>query len=506
MIRKTSARIASSLTRAYSAQPNVTIRHTAALINGEWTTSGRTFETLNPATEEKICDVTNCGQKEVDAAVEAATYAFYEGEWSELGGYERGRLLNKLADLIEANQEELAMLECLDNGKTYGEALGADLSLTIQCYRYYAGWADKIHGKVINPSGPMAKGLYGTLEYEPVGVVGQIIPWNFPLLMQAWKLGPALATGCTTVMKTAPQTPLTALRIGELAMQAGFPKGAINILPGDDAAGQMVSEHPGLDKVAFTGSTGVGRKIMAAAAMANNMKRVTLELGGKSPLIVFADADMDAAVASAHVGLFLNQGQCCCAGSRIFVEEAAYDEFVAKSAAAAKARTVGPGYAEGSMQGPQVSQEQFDSVMRYIQSGKNEGATCVAGGQRALDKGYFIEPTVFADVEDDMTIAREEIFGPVMSIFKFKTIDEVIARANDSDYGLAAAVFSSDFPKSRQVAKKLRAGSVWINCYDTFDAALPFGGFKSSGIGRELGESALMNYLEQKTVVVAGAN
>lgn len=326
--------------------------------------------------------------------------------------------------------------------------------------------------------------------------------------MMAWKFAPAMATGCTSVMKTAPQTPLSALRIGELMMEVGFPKGAFNILPGDDVAGKVLADHPGLDKIAFTGSTGVGRKIMEAASKSNNMKRVTLELGGKSPLIVFADADLDAAVAGAHVGLFLNQGQCCCAGSRIFVEESVYDEFVAKSAEQAKARTVGPGYAEGAMQGPQVSQEQFDTVMGFIQSGKKEGARVVAGGDRAFDQGYFIEPTVFADVDDDMTIAREEIFGPVMCIMKFKNgdIDGVVARANDTDYGLAAAVYTSDFPKARQVTKKLRAGTVWINCYDTFDAALPFGGFKSSGIGRELGESALMNYLEQKTVVVAGAN
>jgi len=483
--------------------PNVTIRQTAAMINNEWVTSGSTFATYNPATEEKICDVTDCGRKEVDLAVQAATDAFYDGEYSTLSGYERGRLLYKLADLIEENEEELAMLETLDNGKVYAECLGADIQLVKQCYRYYAGWADKIHGKVVTPGGPFAKGLFGYIEQEPVGVVGQIIPWNFPLLMMAWKIGPAIATGCTSVMKTAPQTPLTALRIAELAIEAGFPKGAMNIIPGGDETGKHLTAHPDLDKIAFTGSTPVGRKIMADAAMSTKMPRVSLELGGKSPLIVLKDADIDAAVAGAHTGLFLNQGQCCCAGSRIFVEEEVYDEFVAKSVAEAKKRTVGPGYAEGSMQGPQVSQEQFDSVMSYIDAGKRDGASLLAGGQRAGTQGYFIEPTVFADVEDHHTIAREEIFGPVMSILKFSDIEEVADRANDTEYGLAAAVYSNNFPRARGLAQKLRAGTVWINCYDTFDAALPFGGFKASGIGRELGEAGLNAYLESKTMVVA---
>eukprot|EP01045_Picozoa_sp_COSAG04_P008463 COSAG04_NODE_468_length_13857_cov_28.468382_9_plen_461_part_00 len=433
------------------------IRQTSAMINNEWVGGTEKMVTLNPATESAIGDVTNCREKEVDMAVEAATDAFYHGEWSQTGGYERGKMLNRLADLIEANAEELALLECLDNGKTVGEATGADLPLTIQCYRYYAGWADKIHGSVVSPSGPVTgNNIFGYVEKEPVGVVGQIIPWNFPLLMQAWKLGPALATGCTSVLKVAPQTPLSALRVGELIQEAGFPAGAVNIIPGDDETGKIVANHPGFDKIAFTGSTSVGKKIMGIAAESDNMKRVTLELGGKSPLIVFADADMEAALAGAHVGLFLNQGQCCCAGSRIFVEDSAYDEFVEKASAAARERTVGPGWMDGNAQGPQVSQEQFDNVMGYINTGKAEGATLMAGGSRAHDQGYFIEPTVFADVSDDMTIAREEIFGPVMSIMKFSDIDEVVQRANNTDYGLAAAIYSSDFPKARQVAKKVR--------------------------------------------------
>jgi len=473
------------------------------MINNNWVSSGETFQTLNPATEQPICDITNCREREVDAAVESARDAFYGGEWSQLGGYERGVLLNRLANLIEENKEEISMLEVIDNGKTFTECMAADMNLTLQTYRYYAGWADKIQGQVINPSGPVAKGIFGFTEKEPVGVVGQIIPWNFPMLMMAWKLAPALATGCSLVLKTAPQTPLSALRIGELAVQAGFPKGAINIIPGDDVTGKLLTGHEGLDKIAFTGSTSVGHAIMETAARSRNFQRVTLELGGKSPLIVFADSDIDKAVATAQVGLFLNQGQCCCAASRIFVEESVYDEFVAKSAAAAKARKVGPGWVDGVSQGPQVSQEQFDIIMGYIDAGRREGANVVAGGGRALDRGYFIEPTVFADAQDHMRIAEEEIFGPVMTILKFSgDVDEVAKRANDTEYGLGAGIFTKNFPKANALAKRIRSGTVWINCYDTFDAAMPFGGFKASGIGRELGEAGLNSYLEYKTVAV----
>jgi len=486
-----------------TAAPTVEIKYTQAFINNEWVAGSDTFTTENPATNEVLAEVTNCGQTEIDAAVAAATHAFYEGEWSQLGGYERGQLLNKLADAIEANAEELAMLEVLDNGKTLGEATGADVALTIQCYRYYAGWADKITGTVINPSGPIAKGLFAILEQEPVGVVGQIIPWNFPLLMQAWKLGPALATGCTSVMKTAPQTPLSALRVASLAKEVGFPAGAINIVTGKDDTGKLLAMHNDLDKVAFTGSTSVGRAILHQAADSYKLNRVTLELGGKSPIIAFDDCDIENLVQSAHVGLFLNQGQCCCASSRIFVQEGIYDEFVARSAELAKERKVGAGWEEGAQQGSQVSQEQVDIIMGYIESGKAEGANLVAGGSRVGDKGYFVEPTVFADVEDDMTIAKEEIFGPVMSIMKFTTAEEAIARANNSEYGLGAAVFTKDFNKARSTANAIRSGTVWVNCYDTFDAALPFGGFKASGMGRELGEASLKSYLEPKTIVYA---
>ena len=421
-------------------------------------------------------------------------------------------MLNRLAFLIEKNKTELAWLEVLDNGKPFAEAINLDLPLAIQCYRYYAGWADKLHGSVVSPSGPVAKGKYATVEKEPVGVVGQIIPWNFPILMQAWKLAPALATGCAVVLKTAPQTPLTANRIGELIIEAGFPRGAVNILPGDDNTGKLLVHHKGIDKVAFTGSTSVGREIMKEAARSHNMKRVTLELGGKSAMVVCDDADIDLAVGTASLGLWLNQGQCCCASSRVFVHESKYDEFCSKVAKVAKAKPVVAGWdkdakelsggGKGWPQGPQVSQEQFDNVSKLIKTGKDEGATLLAGGERHGDKGYFIKPTVFSDVKDSMTIAKEEIFGPVMSVLKYKETEDVIQRANNSDYGLAASVISKDVMKARGIARRLRAGSVWINCYDTFDAALPFGGFKASGIGRELGEAGLASYIEQKTVVI----
>jgi aldehyde dehydrogenase (NAD+) len=461
------------------------------------------MDTINPATEEAIVAVSNARAAEVDQAVDAARSAFYGGEWSTLSGYERGILLNKLANLIEENADELAMLESLDNGKPVGEARAADLNLVIQCYRYYAGWADKIHGQVVNPGGPFGKGTFGYIEKEPVGVVGQIIPWNFPLLMQAWKIGPAVATGCSTVIKLAPQTPLSGLRVGELIQEAGFPAGAINIIPGDDETGILISKHDGFDKIAFTGSTAVGRAIMADQAHSTNMKRVTLELGGKSPAVVMEDADMENAVASLHTGLFLNQGQCCCAGSRIFVHEKVYDEFVEKSAEMAENRVMGPGWEDTTQQGPQISREQQDIILGYVEKGRNEGATLVTGGTPGFDRGYFVEPTVFADVSDDMTIAKEEIFGPVMSILKYSDVDEVIARANDTEYGLAAAVYTSDYNKAHHFIKHFRAGTVWVNCYDVFDAATPFGGFKASGIGRELGEAGLDSYLEKKSVVWA---
>jgi aldehyde dehydrogenase (NAD+) len=479
----------------------VPITATKLLINNRWvnSASGKTFPTVNPATGEEICQVAEADKADVDAAVKAARNAFEHGPWRKTNASERGRLLNKLADLIEQHIDELAQLESLDNGKPYQVALAADLPLTIACYRYYAGWADKLHGKTI----PIAGNYFCYTRLEPVGVVGQVIPWNFPLLMQAWKLAPALACGNTVVMKPAEQTPLTALRVGELILEAGFPEGAVNLLPGyGPTAGQAIARHMDVDKVAFTGSTEVGHLIMEAAAQ-TNLKRVTLELGGKSPNIVFADADMDKAIEGSHFALFFNQGQCCCAGSRLFVERKAYNEFVERSVDRAKRRTVGDPFSPTTEQGPQVDLDQFNKVMSYIESGKREGAALKCGGDRVGDKGYFVAPTVFADVKDSMKIAQEEIFGPVMSIIPFDTVDEVVQRANNTMYGLAAAVWTRDITKAHAIAGSVRAGTVWVNCYDVFDAGAPFGGFKQSGIGRELGEYGLQQYTEVKTVTVA---
>jgi aldehyde dehydrogenase (NAD+) len=485
---------------APSIPHDVKIGPTQLLINGQWqdAASGRTFETINPATEEVIANVAEADNADVDLAVRAAREAFETGPWSRMAAAERGGLMYRLAVLIEANKEELARLETLDNGKPISDSIAADLPLTIACYRYYAGWADKIHGKTIPVNGPY---LCYT-RHEPVGAVGQIIPWNFPLLMQAWKLGPALACGCTVVLKPAEQTPLSALRIGELIQEAGFPPGVVNILPGyGPTAGQAIARHMQLDKVAFTGSTEIGHEIMKASAE-SNLKRVSLELGGKSPNIVFADTDMDAAVEGAYQGLFFNQGQCCCAGSRVYVEERGHAEFISKLVDKAKNRKVGDPFAADTEQGPQVDKTQFDKVMGYIDAGKDEGANLLCGGGRTSERGYFVEPTVFDDVSDEMKICREEIFGPVMSVLKFKDIDEVVQRANNNPYGLAAAVWTRDIEKAHGIANRVRAGTVWVNCYDVFDAAAPFGGFKMSGIGRELGEYGLELYTEVKTVTV----
>jgi aldehyde dehydrogenase (NAD+) len=481
-------------------EPNVKINATKLLINGQWvnSVSGKTFPSINPATGDVLTQISEADAADVDKAVAAARAAFEEGPWRKMTASQRGALMYKLADLIEKNLDELAQLEALDNGKPYGVARVADLPLTIACYRYYAGWADKLQGKTI----PVNGNYFTYTKHEPVGVVAQIIPWNFPLLMQAWKLGPALATGCTVVMKPAEQTPLSALRVGELALEAGFPPGVLNLLPGyGPTAGAALARHMDVDKVAFTGSTEVGHLVMKAAAE-SNLKRVTLELGGKSPNIIFADADMDKAVEGSHTALFFNQGQCCCAGSRTFVEDKCYDEFVEKSVTRAKKRTVGNPFDKNTEQGPQVDHEQFTKVMGYIASGKEQKAKLMTGGNRVGDKGFFIEPTVFADVNDDMKIATEEIFGPVMSILRFKDLDEVVDRANKSLYGLAAAVWTKDITKAHAIADNVRAGTVWVNCYDVFDAAAPFGGFKQSGIGRELGEYGLANYTEVKTVTV----
>jgi aldehyde dehydrogenase (NAD+) len=483
-----------------SPESHVAISANKLLIDNRWISSesGKTFATINPATGEEICQVAEADAGDVNIAVKAARAAFERGPWRKTLASERGRLLNRLADLIERHADELAALESMDNGKPVSVARAVDVPASVACYRYFAGWADKVQGKTI----PIDGDYFCYTRLEPVGVVGQIIPWNFPMLMQAWKLAPALATGNTVVMKPAEQTPLTALRIGELIVEAGYPDGVVNILPGfGPTAGAAIARHMDVDKVAFTGSTEVGHLIMGAAAQ-SNLKRVTLELGGKSPNIVFADTDLDEAVEGAHFGLFFNHGQCCCAGSRVFVEEKIYDQFVEKSGVRARNRTVGDPFDPKTEQGPQVDQAQFDKVMGYIETGRREGANLVCGGERVGDRGYFIQPTVFSNVNDDMAIAREEIFGPVMSVIPFKTIDEVVARANRTDYGLAAAVWTRDIGKAHAIANNVRAGTVWVNCYNVLDPRAPFGGFKQSGIGRELGEYGLQQYTEVKTVIV----
>ncbi len=485
---------------ATATAPHVDIMRKNCLINGEWrdAASGKTFETINPATGDVLAHIAEGDAADVNEAVKAARRAFDSGPWSKMSATERGRLMFKLADLIERNADELARLETLDNGKIYKESLNIDVPLTVACYRYFAGWADKIHGKTIPINGP----YFCYTRHEPIGVCGQIIPWNFPMLMQAWKWGPALATGNAVVLKPAEQTPLTALLIAQLAMEAGYPPGVINVVPGmGPTAGGAIAKHMDIDKVAFTGSTEVGREIMQAAGR-SNLKRVSLELGGKSPNVVFADADLDAAVEGAFFALFFNQGQCCCAGSRLFIEERVHDEFVGKLVDKAKKRRVGDPFDKTSEQGPQVSAEQYDRVMGYIGAGKEQGAKMLCGGSRVGDKGFFIEPTVFDDVDDEMKIAQEEIFGPVLSVMKFRDTDEVIQRANRSDYGLAAAVWTKDIEKAMRISNSVRAGTVWVNCYDVFDAAAPFGGFKQSGIGRELGEYGLEEYTEVKTVTI----
>jgi aldehyde dehydrogenase (NAD+) len=472
---------------------------TKLLINNRWVSSesGKTFPTINPSTGEEICQVAEADAADIDRAVKAARSAF-EGPWRKMRASERGRLLYRLADLIEANADELARLETLDNGKPLSIAKTVDVAKTVACYRYFAGWADKVQGKTI----PVDGDFFAYTRHEPIGVIGQIIPWNYPMLMQSWKLAPALATGNTVVMKPAEQTPLSALRIGELLLEAGYPEGVVNILPGfGPTAGAALARHMDVDKVAFTGSTQVGRLIMTAAAQ-SNLKRVTLELGGKSPNIIFEDTDLDAAVEGAHLGVFVNQGQSCCAGSRVFVQEKIYQAFVEKSVARAAKRRVGDPLHPTTDQGPQIDQTQFDKIMGYVDSGRREGATLACGGERVGNRGYFIRPTVFSDVRDDMGIAREEIFGPVMSVIAFKDTDEVIARANKTDYGLAAGVWTSDIKKAHAVANGVRAGSVWVNCYHVLDVRAPFGGFKQSGMGRELGEYGLHEYTEVKTVML----
>ena len=476
---------------------DVKIKPGKLFINGRWvdSVSGKAFDTLNPATEKVITSVAEGDSADIDLAVAAAREAFENGPWKKTDARDRGRILLKIAGLIERNKDELALLDTLDNGKPINETTNADIPLVIDCFLYYAGWADKIHGETI----PVRGDFFNYTLREPVGVVGQIIPWNFPLLMAAWKIAPALACGNTIVLKPAEQTPLSALRLGEICQEAGLPDGVLNIVTGyGPTAGAALAEHMDVDKIAFTGGSATGRIIMQAAS--KNLKRISLELGGKSPNIVFADSDIDSAVAGAMTGIFFNQGEVCCAGSRLFIEKSIHEEFIDKLSNKAANMRVGNPEDTGTQMGAQVSKEQFDKILGYIETGKQEGAKLVTGGERCGERGYFIKPTIFDAVDNNMRIAKEEIFGPVVSAITFDDVDEVVRQGNLSVYGLAAAVWTKDIKKAHRLARDLKAGTIWINTYNAFDAASPFGGFKQSGFGRELGVHALELYTHVKSV------
>ena len=469
------------------------------LVDGRWVaaSSGKTFDSIDPATGEVLARVAEGDKADIDLAVRAARRAFESGPWSKMTASERGRVIWKLADLLEQHTEEFAELETLDNGKPISVSRVADVPLAVDLFRYMAGWATKIEGSTIPIAGP----FLAYTRREPIGVVGQIIPWNFPLLMAAWKLGPALATGCTIVLKPAEQTPLSALRLGELALEAGLPPGVLNIVTGfGETAGAALAAHPDVDKIAFTGSTEVGKLIVQAAA--GNLKKVTLELGGKSPNIVFDDADVNKATAGAANAIFFNHGQCCCAGSRLFIEDKIFDKVVEGVSESAKKIRVGPGMNTDTQMGPLVSEEQFRRVCGYMEAGLNEGAKAVVGGKKVGNRGYFVEPTVLVNTNPKMKVVQEEIFGPVVTAMPFKSIDEIAAEANNTNYGLAAGIWTKDIGKAHSLANKLKAGTVWVNCYNVFDAAMPFGGYKQSGWGREMGKEALELYTETKAVCV----
>jgi len=470
------------------------------LIAGKWVeaASGKTFPSYNPATGEVLAQVAEGDREDVDCAVKAARAAFETGPWPKMSPSERGRLVWKLADLLEKHLDEFAELETLDNGKPLKIARSADVPFSVDVLRYMAGWATKVEGSTISISAPGTKYLAYT-QREPVGVVGAIMPWNFPLLMVAYKLGPALATGCTVILKPAEQTPLTCLRLGELVQEAGIPDGVVNIVPGyGETAGAALAGHPDVDKVAFTGSTEVGKLILRAAS--GNLKKVSLELGGKSPNVVFRDSDLDQAIPGAASAIFYNHGQCCCAGSRLYVERPIFDKVVDGVSALAQKIHIGPGWEPATDMGPLVSEEQLNRVCGYLESGFAEGAKAVVGGQRHGDQGYFVKPTVLVNTNETMKVVQEEIFGPVVTAIPFTEPAEVIRKANNTMYGLAAGIWTRDISKAHRLAAQLRAGTVWINCYNIFDAAMPFGGYKQSGWGREMGREVLELFTEVKSV------
>jgi len=470
-------------------------------INGEWrdAASGKTIDVVNPATEEVIAAVPSADRSDVDAAVGAARAAF-DGPWGKLSARDRGRLLWKLGEKLMEKADEVAALETLHNGKPIFESRQIEIPAAAECFQYYAGWADKIHGETIP-----VKGNYLTYTLrEPVGVVAAIVPWNFPLLLTSWKVAPALACGNVVIIKPASQTPLTALALADIAQQVGIPPGVLNVVTGPGSrVGQLLVEHPGIDKIAFTGDTSTGRAIMRGSA--DTLKHITLELGGKSPNIVFPDADLDAAIRGATTGIFYGKGEVCAAGSRLLVDRSIKNEFVDKVAARAKKMVPGDPMDPKTRLGAISSMKQLETDLRYIATAKKEGATLVAGGERAdigTGKGYFLQPTVFANVTPEMTIAREEVFGPVLATIEFADVDEAIARANATSYGLAAAVWTRDIKKAHHVARRLQAGTVWINTYNAYDTAAPFGGYKQSGFGREMSVHALQHYTQVKSVWV----
>jgi aldehyde dehydrogenase (NAD+) len=471
-------------------------------IGGQWRppASGETYATINPATEEESARVAKGDERDIDLAVQAARRAFDQGPWPRMAAAERGRILWKLADLILANLDEMARLESINTGKTLFDSGKVELPFAAEVFRYYAGWATKIHGETL----ALREGAFTFTLRHPIGVVGAIVPWNFPFLLASWKIAPALVAGNTVVLKPASLTPLTALRFAALTAEAGLPEGVFNVVPGPGGkVGMALVRHPGVDKIAFTGSTEVGKGIMREAA--GTLKRVSLELGGKSPNVVFADADLEAAARGAMTGIFYNKGEVCAAGSRLFLEQPIHDEFVGRLAERVKGLKVGDPLDKATRMGPVVSRQQLDTVLGYVEAGRREGARLAAGGERATvgtGKGYFVQPTIFTGVTNAMSIAREEIFGPVLSVIPFKDFDDGVVQGNDTSYGLAAAVWTRDVGKALRAARAIRAGTVWVNAYNLYDAALPFGGFKESGFGRELGQVGLDLYTEVKSVWV----